>query len=111
MRVTDIMRMKARVILDQQLVFGSNDRYNVFLKVYEVERSKKFPDGIKAKFVMVDTEDNTTRLLIDNHEPYGFHVHAKSNKGDTRIRLDATDYLAALQVFRAEVERIVGNEK
>ena len=105
------MSMTARVILDQKLVFGEDDRYSVFLKIYEVEKSKKFPDGIKAKFVMVDTATNSTCLLVDNHEPYGFHVHSKSNRGETqRTRLDATDYLGALQFFRSEVERILKDE-
>ena len=64
--------MKAKVIMDQRLVLGKDDRYTVFLKVFEVQKSQKFPDGIKAKFVLVDTLTNSPHLLIDNHEPFGF---------------------------------------
>ncbi len=61
--------------------------------------------------MLVDTATDSTRLLIDNHEPFGFHVHSELDKGVTnRIRLDATDYQAALRTFRSEVERIVENE-
>lgn len=105
------MRMKAKVLMDLSLVLGKDDRYTLFLKVFEVQKSKKFPDCIKAKFVMVDTVTKSMRLLVDNHEPYGFHMHTKADKRATRrVKLDTTDYQAALALFRSEVERIVENE-
>ncbi len=106
------MKMKARVLMDLSLVLGKDDRYTLFLKVFEVQKNKKFPDGIKAKFVMVDTVTKSMRLLVDNHEPYGFHMHSKTDKGATRrITLDDQDYQAALRLFRSEVERIIENEE
>ncbi len=102
------MGMKAKVLIDLSLVLGKDDRYAIFLKVFEVQKSKKFPSGIKAKFVMVDTVSKAMRLLVDNHEPFGFHMHSKSGK---RITLDAHDYQAALRLFRGEVERILEHEK
>jgi hypothetical protein len=102
---------KAKTILDKQLVVGRRNRYNIYLKVYEVKENEKFPQGIKAKFALINTETGTPVLLIDNHEPYGFHAHKMIDKKNHRVKLFTTDYLVALQIFRLEVERIVKNEK
>lgn len=94
------------------VVTGKDDRYAIHLKVYEVRNSSKYPYGIKAKFVMVDTVKNEVCLLVDNHEPFGFHSHSLSGEGRTvRNPLAVFDYMTALDLFQLEVERIVKNEE
>jgi len=66
--------VKAVVLLDEEIVL--TEKYKVIIRVYKVEAKKKFPKGIKAKFVLIDTEQEKPRLLVDNHEPFGFHMHA-----------------------------------
>lgn len=74
--------------------------------------SEKFPDAVKAKFVLIDAERNLPRLLVDNHEPFGFHMHtALPDDKDVRVGLSVVDYNAALAIFYEEVERILENEK
>jgi hypothetical protein len=63
----------AKIILDEK--FTINRRYRVVLYALEVSVSEKVPTGINAKFVMIDVEGNFPRLLVDNHESYGFHMH------------------------------------
>ena len=107
-----IMEMKAKVILDRTLVLSSDGRYKADIKVLEVPKSEKFPLGIKARFVLLDTYEETARLLVDNHEPYGFHMHTKLPKEpDHREKIETSDHEEALQIFLREAERLVRNEE
>ena len=89
---------KAEVILDYE--FDFSDRFRATVKVFGVRPSFKFPSGIKARYVLTDRVLKVALLLIDNHEPFGFHVHdgLPDNK-DARRLLDAKDYLDALKEF------------
>ena len=68
--------MKASVLVHQEQVL-LDGKYVMTVVVYSVEKSKKFPDGIKAKFLLQDAEEGSAKLLIDNHQPYGFHMHTR----------------------------------
>ena len=103
--------MKAILLVDRRVVVRE-DKYVVSIKVYEVEKSKKFPEGIKAKFVLRDIERGSSRLLVDNHEPFGFHMHTRlPQEKDHRVKLDVKEHNEALTLFFEEVERIVRNEE
>jgi len=104
--------MKAKVLIDRRLVFGRTNRYVADIKVFGVPISEKFPEGIKARFILLDTVDGSARLLIDNHEPYGFHIHRRlPREPKHRESMKVADHNEALQQFLAEVERIVRNEE
>lgn len=100
---------KAKILMD--LEFGFLERFWVKLKVFQFEPDEKYPQGIKARFVLVDTVRKVPLLLVDNHEPFGFHVHEElpENK-NTRRMLKTTDYWVALTEFRLLAERIVNDE-
>lgn len=101
---------KSRIIIKS--AFAIDDHYKVILYVIEVPENPSFPSGIKAKFALIHTEGNYIRLLVDNHEPFGFHIHTQlpADK-NVRIQLLVSDYKEALKLFRQEVERIIRNEK
>ena len=102
--------MKAVLLVDDRVVV-QDGKYVVWIKVYEVEKSKRYPEGIKAKFVLQDVEFGFARLLVDNHEPFGFHMHTRlPHERDHREALNVSDYREALRLFEREVERIVENE-
>jgi len=85
-----------------------NEQYYVVLTALRVSPSEKFPDGIKVKYVLIDSVGGFARLLIDNHEPFGFHMHTQlPDDPSVREILKATDYNEALKIFMNEVERIV----
>jgi len=87
-------------------------KYLVVIRVYKVENSKKFPGGTKAKFLLQHCEGGFVRLLVDNHEPYGFHMHTRLPEDhEHREILEVKDHEAALDYFLNEVERIIKNEK
>ena len=89
--------------------FEINARYSVSLTALRVPKSVKFPLGLKVKYVLIDVDGGFARLLVDNHEPFGFHIHTQLPDDHTvREVLTTTDHNEALQIFLKEVERIVG---
>jgi hypothetical protein len=87
-------------------------RYRVIAKVLQVGANKKFPEGVKAKFVPIDLEINQPRLLIDNHSPFGFHLHTGlPDDKASRLILDVKDFNEAYEEFLKEVERVLDNEE
>ncbi len=100
----------SRILLDES--FAINSRYRVVLYAAQVSPSKKFPSGVKAKFVLIDSDGGFARLLIDNHEPFGFHMHSRLPEDEAfRVPLPVADHNAALDLFFEEVERIVNHER
>jgi hypothetical protein len=100
---------KAKVLLDQNL--DVSERFRVELKVFEVDPSARFPGGIKVSFALLDVIDKVPRLLIDNHEPFGFHVHAELPKDkNARKLLAIKDYQEALNEFWHLIKDIIENE-
>lgn len=104
------MRMAVtRTIINEDFAVGS--RYRYVLLAIEVPASKKFPTGIKVRFVMIDVEGGFPRLLVDNHEPFGFHMHTRlPEDGGVRVSLPVNDHNEALAIFLKEAERIIANE-
>lgn len=103
--------MKAVLIYEEKVTYKEG-RYTVFARVYQVEKSKKFPDGIKAKFILIDSERGIERLLIDNHEPHGFHMHSRLPKDKKyREKMETKDYREALDRFFDEVRRIISEDE
>lgn len=103
--------MASKILIDISLGYFNN-RFVAHFKVYEVDSSDKYPEGIKARFVLVDAENGWPRLLVDNHEPFGFHMHTKLPEDKShRVKLDVKDHNEALALFVKEVERIVRDEK
>jgi hypothetical protein len=99
--------MKAKSLFFQTLKLHQ-DKYLVELNVYQVAKSTKYPDGIKAKYVLIDLEKNAPRLLVDNHEPFGFHMHTDLPENhQVRVSLNVQDYREARDIFFDEVERIL----
>lgn len=100
----------SRVILDKRQAF-LDGKFIALIKVYEVEKSDKYPLGIKSKFILIDSAENYPVLLIDNHEPYGFHIHsALPENKNFRERLYIEYYEEALSIFENKVMEIIKYE-
>ena len=101
---------KARILRDEFITFA-NGRFLAQIKGIEVAKSEKFPDGIKIRCVLLDVERNVPRLLLDNHEPFGYHLHTKL-PGDKNFRasVDVTDYADAIRLFISEARKVVEDE-
>lgn len=91
------------------------DKHGFFLRVeIDIKRTnnrKKYkPDGIKAVFKVLKEIDGDFEelLLIDNHEPYGFHFHDKLPQDhDSRIKIYAKNYQEAWDIFDLKLEDLL----
>lgn len=99
----------AEILMDEELTLS--DRYRVELKAYKIAPSRKHPEGVKVRFVLVDSIERRPRLLVDNHSPFGFHAHTRlpADKNH-RVPIATTDYREALREFRRLVAEVLVNE-
>ena len=44
------------------------------MKLWEVEKSKYYPDGVKYSLIFIDSNSNK-KILMDNHKPKSHHYH------------------------------------
>ena len=101
--------MKAKILLDKTL--DISERFRVELKVFEVAASQKYPEGVKARYALIDVVRKVPRLVVDNHAPFGFHAHTNLPENrDRRQELTAHEYLEALDQFWNLVTEVLGRE-
>jgi hypothetical protein len=67
---------KAKIIRKERVVLAEG-RFVFEIKAYEVPRDSKYPVGVKLKCVLIDVKQDKPRVLLDNHEPFGFHLHTR----------------------------------
>ena len=102
---------KAKPLRNERIVLEQG-RFVVEVKAFEVAAGRRFPNGIKLKCVLIDMEQRKPILLLDNHEPFGFHLHTRLPEDpDFRVSLDIEDYNEAIRVFFAEVRKVVSYEE
>ncbi len=103
--------MASQILIDRTLIFRGGD-FVAHIRVLEVDVSTKFPGGIKAKYILVDTKRNVPRLLVDNHEPYGYHMHTHLPEDkNIRLPLEVKGYNQALSLFLEEARKVLRDEK
>ena len=102
---------KAKVLVDLKRSLA-NGRYRVELKVYDVGKSsKKHPEGVKVRYVLIDVHKKAPRLLIDNHAPFGFHVHTElPHDKSVRKPLKVKGHEEAMREFFRLTQEIIDNE-
>lgn len=103
---------QSKTILNKYLVVVP-EKFAISVKVIEVPRSdKKHPEGVKTSFVLLDLELGKSVFLIDNHAPFGFHMHTgmPENK-ERRQKLNIRSYQEAYNVFMVEVDQRVKEYK
>lgn len=101
---------KAELLWNQNFIV--TERFRAEVRLWKVPSGEKFPDGLKAKFVLIDMKEKCARVLIDNHAPFGFHLHAglPENKS-IRKALNVVDFYEAYDIFLEEVEGVIEIEK
>jgi hypothetical protein len=103
---------KAKLLSVQRVVIGKTNRFIVEMKVRQVTRDLKYPEGIKVNMSLVDTERSCLRLLVDNHAPFGFHIHHRLPENHShREPLRVSNFEEAADYFIKLAERIVDEEE
>jgi hypothetical protein len=101
---------KARFITNR-ILFFLDGRFEAHIKVYEVGRSFKFPDGFKVRCALIEKESGVLRILLDNHEPYGYHLHTKLPEDKNfRVTIEVKNYSEAISIFIKEIRKVLKNE-
>lgn len=102
---------KACLILDQSVLLD-DERFIAHVKVFAVVDNLKYPDGYKVRCALVEKNTRILWVLLDNHDPYGYHLHAKlpQNK-NFRVSVEIQGYEQAIELFFKEVERVINEKK
>jgi len=101
---------KASILRNERIILAEG-RFVIEIKAYGVPADRRFPSGVKLKCVLIDAEQQKPRVLLDNHEPFGFHLHARlPDDPDFRVSLAITDYEEAIRVFFSEVRKVIAHE-
>ena len=101
---------KAEIVVDKTFSF-KDGKYVAQVKVFKVSRNLKFPDGFKVRCILVDQNKGVPLLLLDNHEPFGYHIHTRLPEDkDFRISVDVKNYTEAVQMFLKQAKRLVNHE-
>jgi len=94
-------RVKATLRLHQKKVFKNS--LLVEMKLWEVPKTHKYPDGIKYSLIAIHL-NKKTRVLMDNHTPKGHHYHLDDNE----FKYEFSDMDQLVNDFRAFVKIHLG---
>lgn len=101
----------ARTVEDRVVSFADG-RFEARVKVFEVPKSIKFPDGYKVSCVLLDTATKNVKFVLDNHQPFGYHVHTElPHNKNVRLKIDVKNYAEAIQFFFKEVRKLANDKK
>lgn len=99
-------------VLVERIVYFADGRYEARIKVLKIPKSLKFPDGFKVSCVLLDTATKNVRLVLDNHQPFGYHVHTElPHDKNVRQQIELKNYNEAIRFFYIEVRKLANEEK
>ncbi len=101
--------MASRILIDSRQQVGA---YHVALvKLLSVTPEKIRPDGYKLNCTLIDLRINRAVLILDNHEPFGYHLHPNPLADhDQREPLVVASPFEAIDLF-VKKAREMTNEK
>ena len=94
--------MPSEVLIDRYQQVG--DHHSLRVKLQKIPASKKRPDGFKLNCVLIDLRINKAVLILDNHAPFGYHIHPEPQTDHTiRDELVVDDPFEAIRMFQKKV--------
>ena len=97
---------KARILINRVIVL-EHDRFEARVKVYEIPKSLKYPQGHKVSCSLVERETGVLFVLLDNHEPFGYHLHTKLPEDKNfRTGVDVKNFIEAIRLFFREAKKV-----
>jgi hypothetical protein len=86
------------VVFKKSVKMGSG--YVAHMKIQSVPVSDSRPDGFKVNFVLIHLESQKPVLLVDNHKPFGYHLHPTPDQDHRdRVELSVSSPFEALDIF------------
>jgi hypothetical protein len=98
-------RARGRLLISSRLVLESS--YIQEIKIWEIPRSHRYPEGIRYRLVLVNPTTGQVALLYDNHWPKRDHVHEWTEERPYRF----VSVEELLKDFFANVEEIERSER
>ncbi len=96
------------VVFSKSVKMGN---YIAHMKIRSVPASDNRPDGFKVNFVLINMETQQAVLLVDNHKPFGYHLHPTPDKDHhDRIELIVNSPFEALEIFLTKAKAISHEE-
>lgn len=95
------------------IIFNKNRRVGKFIakmKIQKVPPNENRPDGYKVNFILLNRDDFSQVLLVDNHAPLGYHMHPDPDDPKKRVPLNVSSPFEALEVFEEKVKEICRDE-
>ena len=92
------------------LLMGADGlEYKAEIEVYESANEEMFPEGVSATFLLFRLNKGGEKelvLLIDNHKPYGFHLHDEMPyKPEKRVLIETMSWQEAWKIFQKKCKR------
>ncbi len=101
---------KARSVIDRAVLL-EHGKFEARVKVYEIPKSLKFPQGHKVSCSLVERETGILRVLLDNHEPFGYHLHTKLPEDKSfRVGVDVKNHIEAIRLFFREARKVYNED-
>lgn len=79
-------------------------KYKVVIHVEETDKTEQYPEGVKAVYKLFRLNDESSEelvILMDNHEPFGFHEHHKLPADKNKRReLGTKDWKEVRRIFQ-----------
>ena len=88
---------KTRVLRDVSINIG--EFWIAKIKLQQVPKNRNRPDGFKLNCVLIDTRLGKAVLILDNHHPFGYHLHPNASEHDQREELEIAHPKEAIQIF------------
>ena len=77
------------------------------MKIQTVSKDNNRPDGYKVNFVLVDLRTMMPVLIVDNHKPFGYHLHPDAKEDHSnRIELQVDSPYEALEIFLEKAKEL-----
>ena len=87
------------------------DYHVVIVKLQAVTSDSVRPDGFKLNCVLLDFRVNKAVLILDNHEPFGYHLHPTPiDDHGNREKIEVQSPFEAIDLF-VEMSQEIANEK
>lgn len=99
--------MAKALILRDQRFYSHSGNFEGHIRIYKIPKSAKFPEGLKVSFSLVEIETGRLMVLLDNHAPFGYHLHTRLPEDKNfRVSINARTVQEALNTFYDEVDKI-----
>ena len=91
---------------------GANgETYIVEVLIEQTNDENKYPpEGVKSVFKVFKLNDEDEKefvILIDNHEPFGFHDHTGLPQREPRKKIYVNSWQEAWKVFERKLKEII----